>query len=118
LSQTINISGPINAGAVSLGGNAENSGSTSIHYNPQTVEAIQSHLAKAERELHALPSGIEPELKKEALDHIQAAKADPQPDRVSKVVKALEKLESVASKAVGAATALAPIGTALSGFIS
>jgi len=49
--KTFNV-GSIQGGAVSLDGDAVNSGMTTIHYNPQTIEAIQSELSKLERELH------------------------------------------------------------------
>ena len=50
---TFNIKGGIQGGAVSLGGDATNIDSpTTIHYNAQTIEAIQSELSKLERELN------------------------------------------------------------------
>jgi hypothetical protein len=108
---TFNVSGGIQGGAVSLGGDATNSAPTTIHYNPQTIEAIQSELSKAERELHQV--SIDPDLKQQALDHVQAAKADPSPDKLSKAIAALGQVESVATKLVGAGTAIGTIGTAI-----
>jgi len=108
---TFNISGGIQGGAVSLGSKAENSGTTSIHYNPQTVATIQSELSKAEHELHSLI--LEPALKREALEHIQSAKADPSPDKIQRVVGVLEKVKSLATSVHGAGTAIGAIVTAL-----
>jgi len=104
---TFNIAGGIQGGAVALGGDADNSGSASIHYNPQTIELIQSELSKAERELHA--STIDENRKAEALKDLQAAKADPTPDKIAKVVSVLKQIESVATQGAGVVTA---IGTA------
>lgn len=108
---TFNISGGIQGGAISIGGNAENTGEVSLHYNPQTIEAIQSELSKAERELHGF--GVAEEIKREALTQIEAAKADPSPGKVASAIKALEKVESLATAGVKAGTALAPIAMAL-----
>lgn len=104
---TFNINGGIQGGAVSLGGNATNTGASSMHYNPQTIEAIKSELSKAERELHA--QAIDPQVKAQALEVVEAAKADPSPDNVTKALDALGKVESIASKAAGAGTAVAGI---------
>jgi hypothetical protein len=101
----------IQAGAVSVTGEAKNIGTTSNVYNPQTVELIQSELSKAERELHT--ATIDPNLKQQALEHVQSAKADPTPDKISKAVDILGKVESATSKTVAIGTALATIGTAL-----
>jgi hypothetical protein len=115
---TFNISGNVQGGAVSIGGDAHNSGITSIHYNPQTIQALQSELAKAERALHE--STLNNELKSEALKHVTAAKADPEPGKIKKAIDVLGKVESIATKTVGAGTAIGTIGTAiakLAGFL-
>jgi hypothetical protein len=115
---TFNISGGIQAGAVAVGGNAENSGSTQIHYNPQTIEAIQSELSKAERELHGC--GIDPALKRQALEQVQAAKVDPVPDKIAKAISILNNVDSVVIKTAGAVSAIGTIGGAvakLAGFL-
>ena len=111
MTNNFNFTGPINAGAFSAGGSAENSGSTSIHYQPRTIELIQSELAKAERALHAL--AIDESLKSEALEHVVAAKTDPTPEKTSKAVAMLYKVESIAGKTSGVITALAPIAAAV-----
>src|SRR5437899_519578 len=41
---TINVRGDLQGGAISLGGDAQNLGATSVHYNPQTIQLIQSEL--------------------------------------------------------------------------
>lgn len=107
----INIGGNVVGGAVSVGGDAQASGSTSVHYNPQTVELIQSELSKAEREVHALT--LDETIKREALEHIQSAKAEPTPDRINKAIAVLEKVAKVTEAGVSVGTALAPIATAL-----
>jgi hypothetical protein len=104
---TFNIKGGVQGGAVSLGGEATNVGSTAIHYNPQTVEAIQSQLSKLEKELHA--SSIEPQLKENILRDVQAAKADPTPDKISKVTSAVR----LAGEVVLGSTAIWEIGHVL-----
>ena len=85
--KTFNISGNIQGGAVSIGGNAENSGPVSLHYNQQTVAAIQSELSRLERELHEV--AIDREIQKALLDQVQAAKANPSPDNLSKLTSAI-----------------------------
>jgi hypothetical protein len=115
---TFNISGGIQGGAVAVGGNAENSGSTQIHYNPQTIEAIQSELSKAERELHGC--AIDPALKRQALEQVQAAKVDPVPDKIAKAISILNNVDSVVIKTAGAVSAIGTIGGAvakLAGFL-
>lgn len=107
---TYNI-GNIQGGAVAVGGNAQNAGSVQIHYSPQTIEAIQSELSKAERELHG--SSIDPDLKKQALQDVQAAKADPTPDKIAKVVSMLDRVQTTIAKTAGAITAFGTIGHAI-----
>jgi len=109
---TFNISGGVQGGAVSFGGNAENKGAVTIHYNPQTIESIQSELSKAERELHE--TQVDSELKKKALEHVEAAKADPTPDKIAKAISVLGQVESAATKIVGAGTAIGTIASAIS----
>ena len=101
---TFNIKGGIQGGAVSLGGDAKNSGTTTIHYNPQTIEAIESELSKLERELHQ--ATVDSALKQRMLDLVQAAKADPTPDNISKVTTAIRQ----AGEIVLASTAIWEIG--------
>jgi hypothetical protein len=106
-----NVSGGIQGGAVAIGGDAKNSGPVQIHYNPETISAIQSELSKAERELHE--SAIDPVLKKQALDDVAAAKANPTPGTIEKAVSMLGKVQSIIVKAAGAVTAIGTIATAI-----
>lgn len=98
------FTGGIQGGAVSLGGNAENKGNVSLQIQSQSMEAIQSELAKVERELHS--SSIDDNLKKEALDHVADAKIDPSPDKISRAVSTLSKVEELAKKVPGTGTAI------------
>jgi hypothetical protein len=109
---TFNISGGIQGGAVSLGGDAENSGATSIHYNPQTVEVIRAELSKAERELQVM--AIDDDLRRKALDHVRAAKVEPTPDKISNVIEVLDLVTKVA----GAGTAIGTIVIELAKLLS
>lgn len=97
----------IQGGAVSLGGDAVNSGETTIHYNPQTIAAIQSELSRLERELHQAP--IDAQVKQEILLQVEAAKADPVPDKISKVTTAIRH----AGEVMLAGTAIWEIGHAI-----
>lgn len=116
VTNNFNFNGGIQAGAVSVGGNAQNIGPTSIHYNPQTIEAIRSELSKAERELHTLD--VNEEEKSRALKTVESAKNDPSKDNVSNAIDALGKVESIATKALGAGTAIGGIVDALSKLIN
>lgn len=108
---TFNINGNIQGGAVSLGGDAKNSGVTSVHYDVKTVDLIRSELAKAERELFSL--NIDHDIKSKALNYVAAAKSDPDPGKISKAIEFLGKAEELAVKALGAGTAIGAIVTAL-----
>jgi hypothetical protein len=108
---TYNISGGIQGGAVAVGGNAENQGSVQIHYNPQTIEALQSELSKAERELELL--SLDPDLKKQALEHVREAKASPTPEKLRKVVSVLDQVNSGIIKAADTIGALGTLGAAI-----
>jgi hypothetical protein len=90
------VKGDLQSGAISLGGNAQNLGATSTHYSSQTVQLIQSELSKAERELHTL--GIDLPVKREALKALEAAKSDPTPDRMAKVISVLSQVQTVIEK--------------------
>jgi hypothetical protein len=108
---TYNINGGIQGAVVAVGGNAENTGTASIHYNPQTINAIRSELSKAEREIHGAEIGSD--LKQEALQSIENAKADPTPDALTKVGAALGKINAVVVPTAGTVTALGTIGAAI-----
>jgi hypothetical protein len=111
VNNTIKIEGGVHGGAISAGGDATNYGNTQSHYNPQTIKLIQSELSKAERELHNLK--LDDRLRQQALAQVEAAKADPTPDKVSKTIAVLTKVESIAAKGAHAATAIAGIATAI-----
>lgn len=108
---TFNISGGIQGGSISLGGDAENSGSISIHYNSQTIEGLQSQLSMAERELHSIE--CDPNLKKEAIERVQSAKADPTPDNLTRALTFLKKVEAIATTTANTKTAIGTIASAI-----
>jgi hypothetical protein len=108
---TINITGGINAGAVAIGGDASNSGTVNVHYQPQTIEAIQKELSRAIGDIHN--SQIDAGLKEEALEHVKAAQADPTPDKLKKAVDLLGKVESGLKKLDGASQKVIAIGTTI-----
>jgi len=103
------INGGIQAGAVSVNGDATNMGTTNIHYQPQTIEAIQTELTKAIREIHT--STADPDLKEQALEHVRAAQADPTPDKLTKAIGFLGKIEAVTAMAAGVGTSITTLGT-------
>jgi len=86
---TFNVSGGIQGGAVSLGGDATNLGQTNVHYNPQTIEALHSELSKIEKELQE--AQFDEALKNEILVSVVAAKAEPTPDKVWKVITGIRQ---------------------------
>jgi hypothetical protein len=102
------INGGIQAGAVSLTGDATNMGTTNVHYQPQTIEAIQTELTKAIREIHT--STADPDLKEQALEHVRAAQADPTPDKLTKAISFLGKVEAVTSKVAGVGKSITTLG--------
>jgi len=104
--KVINIGGNVQGGAVAFDGDATNSGTSTV-YNTQTLSVIHSHLVNAEREVNN--SVADHGAKKEALEAIATAKAAPTKDNLAKVVTAMEKVEALAYRALGAATAVASI---------
>jgi len=90
---TFNVSGTIQGGAVSFGGDAVNTGTTNNHYSAQTTEAIQSELSKLERELHS--AKLDDPLTAEVLKYVQEAKADPTPDKLHKVTSRIREAGEV-----------------------
>ena len=104
--KVINIGGHVQGGAVAFDGDSTNSGTSAV-YNTQTLSVIQGHLANAEREVGN--SVADEAAKKEALEAIATAEAAPTKDNLTKVVTAMEKVEAVAYRALGAATAIAGI---------
>ena len=105
---TFNVTG-MQAGAISMGGNATQRGDNAFSYNPQTLSLMQSHLADAEREVK-MSAALDMAAKKDALATIETARAEPTKDNLAKVVAALGNVESLATKALGAGTALYGIG--------
>jgi hypothetical protein len=103
------INGGIQAGAVSINGNATNTGATNVHYQPQTIEAIQTELMKAIREIHT--SAADADLKEQALEHVRAAQATPTQDKLTKAISFLDKVEAVTSKVQGVGTSITTLGT-------
>lgn len=80
----VNISGGMHGGAVSAGGDAVNSNQSIVHYNSQTIEAIQSELSKLEVQVHN--STLDSSLKAELIGQIAAAKTDPAPEKLTKLI--------------------------------
>ncbi|RXF73541.1 hypothetical protein [Hansschlegelia zhihuaiae] len=107
--KTTNI-GNVNAGAVAFDGStATNQGETKIQVLSQMqVQQIQSELAKLEAALHAA-TALPEDKKREALSYVTAAKADPSPSNVGKVIEFIGHLGTLAE----AGTALAPYAAAL-----
>ncbi len=104
--KVINIGGNVQGGAVAFDGDATNAGTSTV-YNTQTLSVIQGHLVNAEREVKN--SVADDGAKKEALAAIATAKVAPTKDNLSKVVTTMEKVEALAYRALGAATAVAGI---------
>jgi hypothetical protein len=104
--KNINI-GSIQAGAVAIDGDATQTGTAANTYNAQTLEIIQSRLAEAEREIKSSP--VDVEARKEALLTIEAAKKEPTKHNLANAVTAMEKVESLTTKALGTGTAISGI---------
>jgi hypothetical protein len=101
---TYNISGGIQGGAVSVGGDAKNVGATNIHYSSETIESLKLELSKLELELHQ--AHLDAPLKGQMLELVQAAKLEPTPEKISKVTTAIRH----AGEVVLAGTAIWEIG--------
>ena len=104
--KTINI-GTVQAGAVAIDGNATNAGTSNV-FNAVNIEEIRSQLTQAEQEIKSSPIDNVAD-KKVALAAIEAAKAEPTKNNLSRALSAMENISSVASRIVGSATTLAPI---------
>lgn len=102
--------GTVTGGAVAVGeSEATNYGTTNVQVlSQQQVQTIQSELAKLEAALHE-SEGLPEDKKKDALTHVAAAKEDPSPSKVGKVIDFIGHLGTLAE----AGTALAPYATAL-----
>ncbi len=99
--------GNIQAGAMAIDGDANQSGTSTNTYNAQTLEVIQNRLVDAEREVKA--SVVDVATQKEALQAIEVARKEPNKDNLGMVVTTLDKVESGAKKVLGAGTAIAGI---------
>lgn len=108
----INI-GSVQGGAIAVGdGTATNYGTTNVQVlTSQQVETAQAELAKLEGALH--DTEMDHEQKSKALAHVKAAKEDPSPGKISKVVEFIGSLGNLAE----AGSALAPYVAALGGII-
>jgi hypothetical protein len=105
VTNNVTFNGPVQAGAVAVGGSATNSGGN--HYQQAQIELLRQHLSQIEREIHQL-AGPE-ELKQECLKQVAEAKSNPSPSTISTVIGVAEKIGKVA----GAGSALLTLGTAL-----
>lgn len=103
--------GNIQAGAVSVTGNATNSGQQAFNLSQQVMQAIESELARAERELQA--AHLDEKTKADALATIRAARREPSPDRLGKAIEVLGRAEAVTTKAAATGTALSTIAAGL-----
>ena len=74
MNQTINVQN-VQGAAVSIGGQATNSGEVTNNFDARTVELLSAELAKAEVELHKLKDHL-PEAV-QALAAVEEAKVDP-----------------------------------------
>lgn len=108
---TININGNIQGAAVAVGGNASNSGTASNYFDSATINAIQSELSMAERQVQVLENNEA--LKRQALEYIKAAQENPASDNLSKVIKVLKRIENFASKAANLSISISTIITKL-----
>ena len=88
---TYNISGGVQGGAVSIGGDAKNFGS--IKFEEKTILQIQTELSKLERVLHE--SQIDEEQKKELLEAVRDAKAEPSAGKVWSLISKIRKAGEV-----------------------
>lgn len=104
-----NIQGNLQGGAVSIGGNAKNQGSTSFHYDQSTINAIQSVLSKIEKSLYEDADRIEPALQKEAIQKVAAAKSETTPSRIEQAINVLNKIGTTAKEVIDLATTYAPL---------
>lgn len=84
---TFNISGGIQGGAVSVGGDATNSGQTLNQYSADTLTKIHTQLSRLEREVHE--SNLEDQIKGPILDQLKLAKESPTPGALSKLVSTI-----------------------------
>ncbi len=109
--QTFNI-GNIQTNSLAINGNSSQTGSVTNTYNAQTLEAIQSHLTDAEREIRN--SAADVGTQKEALRAVEAAKKEPTKDNLGAVVTAIGKVEAMAQRALGVSTALVGIAHLIS----
>ncbi|TGD99755.1 hypothetical protein [Methylobacterium nonmethylotrophicum] len=105
--------GSVQGGAVAVGdGAATNYGTTNVQVlSPQKIEQVQGELARLEAAVHG--SELNAEQKSTALEHVNAAKADPTPVKIGKVIEYAGHLGTV----VEAGKTLAPYAMALGSLI-
>lgn len=104
------IHGSVQGGAISIGGNATNSGTSNVAFTPLVIETIRSELTKGTYEIQQLD--LDQGAKEAALERLAAAHADPTPSKISVAVESLQKIESGSRSLVKigqAAASLAPI---------
>jgi len=106
------IHGNVTAGTISINGNAESSGTVSVHFQETTLKDIQAELSKAIYEIHK--SGVDPELKEEVLEQIRSAQANPTSGAISKSVDLLTKFEKAMDTVEKIGGAAASIGNIIS----
>lgn len=111
VNNNINIGGNVTGSAIAQGGDA----TTTTSASPFTVEvtqAIQSELAKAQRDVHA--ADIDQHVKDEILSLLRTAVAKPSPENLSPVVAALKKAADLVADgskvALGLASAIFALG--------
>lgn len=95
----INISGGIHDSAVSLTGDAINRRSTKTVYSADIIEEIQNNLNELREGISE--SEIPSHLKDESDSAIENALADTSPDKITLVLRVLEKVKSVVGSLAG-----------------
>ena len=110
MNQTINVQN-VQGAAVSIGGQATNSGEVTNNFDARTVELLSAELAKAEVELHKLKDHL-PEAV-HALAAVEEAKVEPSRGKIAKALELLGKVEQGATKLHGAGAAIVGISKAI-----
>ena len=109
MTKNVHIHGNIQAGAVSLEGDAINTAPVSIHYDAKTVAALKSEMSKALVQLRSLE--IDEEIKGKVIQDVELAQANPEPNLIH---KAIQGLRAVEQKAKGVAGISGVLGTIIS----
>jgi hypothetical protein len=100
---TYNISGGVQGGAVSIGGDATNLGNA--RFDNETTIRIQTELSKLERDLHEF--SLDDQIKTKLMDVVQIAKAEPTLANVKSVTTRIRE----AGEVVLAGTTIWEIGS-------